>query len=76
MQGLPFPIITYQVITGNYSYYAVGFRNHRIITYQVITGNYSKKSGYISSRFIITYQVITGNYSNPHNSQKARENLK
>ena len=41
MQGLPFPIITYQVITGNYSCYPLwdGFRT--IITYQVITGNYS-----------------------------------
>ena len=34
-------IITYQVITGNYSEYAdLGYETG-IITYQVITGNYS-----------------------------------
>ena len=41
MQGFPFPIITYQVITGNYSIYSKRKRRFRIITYQVITGNYS-----------------------------------
>ena len=56
-------IITYQVITGNYS--GVGFLIFlgAIITYQVITGNYSLSSRHHSNKFIITYQVITGNYS-------------
>ena len=34
-------IITYQVITGNYSYYHNLKFDGAIITYQVITGNYS-----------------------------------
>ena len=34
-------IITYQVITGNYSILAVSMKPFSIITYQVITGNYS-----------------------------------
>ena len=34
-------IITYQVITGNYSYHSALSSLNRIITYQVITGNYS-----------------------------------
>ena len=34
-------IITYQVITGNYSVGAVLILLEKIITYQVITGNYS-----------------------------------
>ena len=34
-------IITYQVITGNYSVIAVKTLFQAIITYQVITGNYS-----------------------------------
>ena len=39
--GFTVPIITYQVITGNYSYtYLLRYDNF-IITYQVITGNYS-----------------------------------
>ena len=41
MQGLPFPIITYQVITGNYSGTSQFPFFYPIITYQVITGNYS-----------------------------------
>ena len=41
MQGLPFPIITYQVITGNYSNADDKNGLTEIITYQVITGNYS-----------------------------------
>ena len=41
MQGFPFPIITYQVITGNYSVLEKSYFPDRIITYQVITGNYS-----------------------------------
>ena len=63
MQGLPFPIITYQVITGNYSNMTNGVHWYEIITYQVITGNYSHKSAIFSFCSIITYQVITGNYS-------------
>ena len=34
-------IITYQVITGNYSHINISFSPFVIITYQVITGNYS-----------------------------------
>ena len=41
MQGFPFPIITYQVITGNYSVTSMNQTAAQIITYQVITGNYS-----------------------------------
>ena len=63
MQGLPFPIITYQVITGNYSYVLIGDDKKWIITYQVITGNYSSRSALSVIHSIITYQVITGNYS-------------
>ena len=36
-----FTIITYQVITGNYSTYSAPWSCPTIITYQVITGNYS-----------------------------------
>ena len=63
MQGLPFPIITYQVITGNYSWNDTSSIRPDIITYQVITGNYSRLAVSSKSRRIITYQVITGNYS-------------
>ena len=63
MQGLPFPIITYQVITGNYSAIFFYERGVRIITYQVITGNYSPDQRGCHPGSIITYQVITGNYS-------------
>ena len=42
MQGFPFPIITYQVITGNYNGF-IGLKHlAKIITYQVITGNYNE----------------------------------
>ena len=73
MQGLPFPIITYQVITGNYSWWSF-YRVHAdIITYQVITGNYSLGRWNEIGNIIITYQVITGNYSchrtAPHRTQ-------
>ena len=56
-------IITYQVITGNYS--LIGFLCclDLIITYQVITGNYSIQPCSRRHGCIITYQVITGNYS-------------
>ena len=63
MQGLPFPIITYQVITGNYSRITHRRIFTGIITYQVITGNYSFRSLVFPCSDIITYQVITGNYS-------------
>ena len=56
-------IITYQVITGNYSDLSVSITGSEIITYQVITGNYSFMSVSSLSDIIITYQVITGNYS-------------
>ena len=61
--GFTVPIITYQVITGNYSVLAEKFCKIEIITYQVITGNYSRKNIRILRMRIITYQVITGNYS-------------
>ena len=56
-------IITYQVITGNYS--DCHNKEHKavIITYQVITGNYSNFLKRLHGALIITYQVITGNYS-------------
>ena len=57
------PIITYQVITGNYSMSAAVGNSCAIITYQVITGNYSDHARADNLIFIITYQVITGNYS-------------
>ena len=56
-------IITYQVITGNYSQSVWESFIDEIITYQVITGNYSAHSGNRKGVCIITYQVITGNYS-------------
>ena len=56
-------IITYQVITGNYSFHIELFQCFQIITYQVITGNYSLSGICVSPIGIITYQVITGNYS-------------
>ena len=63
LKGIKFNIITYQVITGNYSGCASRFHHRGIITYQVITGNYSKIDKNINMKTIITYQVITGNYS-------------
>ena len=56
-------IITYQVITGNYSLSGICVSPIGIITYQVITGNYSSWRRNPESENIITYQVITGNYS-------------
>ena len=56
-------IITYQVITGNYSRSCKCYRLIVIITYQVITGNYSRTYLLRYDNIIITYQVITGNYS-------------
>ena len=56
-------IITYQVITGNYSLFRFPLLQLHIITYQVITGNYSISGVFYKLPIIITYQVITGNYS-------------
>ena len=56
-------IITYQVITGNYSQRSERLSAAVIITYQVITGNYSYDDELHITVAIITYQVITGNYS-------------
>ena len=56
-------IITYQVITGNYSPERHPQGTLAIITYQVITGNYSNLHPFPLDSHIITYQVITGNYS-------------
>ena len=63
MQGFPFPIITYQVITGNYNSSLHNIYDSWIITYQVITGNYNIWLFYERFNLIITYQVITGNYN-------------
>ena len=63
MQGFPFPIITYQVITGNYNELSAKERIMLIITYQVITGNYNPPLPGQTDKAIITYQVITGNYN-------------
>ena len=60
---VPLFIITYQVITGNYSMNGNAWKQRRIITYQVITGNYSAARFFCLQCRIITYQVITGNYS-------------
>ena len=66
-------IITYQVITGNYSIPCASCPRCHIITYQVITGNYSPQ--FVQSLFcsIITYQVITGNYSRQSVPQSQNE---
>ena len=40
MRALAFPIIPYQVITGNYDIEGVVKSGTKIIPYQVITGNY------------------------------------
>ena len=67
MQGLPFPIITYQVITGNYSRVLrlPFYRLH----YNIPSNNRELQHGamIIEDLEIITYQVITGNYSNLQN---------
>ena len=42
MRALVFPIIPYQVITGNYDKRCKELRVSNIIPYQVITGNYDK----------------------------------
>lgn len=40
MRALAFPIIPYQVITGNYDSSDTPSQGHKIIPYQVITRNY------------------------------------
>lgn len=40
MRALAFPIIPYQVITGNYDSSDTPSQEHKIISYQVITRNY------------------------------------
>ena len=62
MRALAFPIIPYQVITGNYDSTAYYNDTDKIIPYQVITGNYDFTVVSIVQREIIPYQVITGNY--------------
>ena len=42
MRALVFPIIPYQVITGNYDNRESNKVGDRIIPYQVITGNYDR----------------------------------
>ena len=42
MRALAFPIIPYQVITGNYDESLLWIHAGAIIPYQVITGNYDK----------------------------------
>ena len=54
-------IITYQVITGNYSWSNHQRQHHGIITYQVITGNYS---------FVIIQNKLIHNYNIPSNNRE------
>ena len=42
MRALVFPIIPYQVITGNYDIPRINDAEYCIIPYQVITGNYDR----------------------------------
>ena len=62
MRALAFPIIPYQVITGNYDADYLQHSDSAIIPYQVITGNYDMGLTLMSLNLIIPYQVITGNY--------------
>ena len=62
MRALVFPIIPYQVITGNYDVLHTNVATDVIIPYQVITGNYDRSESYRKCCYIIPYQVITGNY--------------
>ena len=62
MRALAFPIIPYQVITGNYDPQNRRNRQGLIIPYQVITGNYDITKLFPIACKIIPYQVITGNY--------------
>ena len=65
MRALAFPIIPYQVITGNYDGNNTELRIVDIIPYQVITGNYDIDKMIAKHDLIIPYQVITGNYDSP-----------
>ena len=62
MRALAFPIIPYQVITGNYDNGVLQSSILSIIPYQVITGNYDHINLFSKTPIIIPYQVITGNY--------------
>ncbi len=62
MRALAFPIIPYQVITGNYDGGVKYTDSVKIIPYQVITGNYDTFPLDVTIYHIIPYQVITGNY--------------
>ena len=62
MRALAFPIIPYQVITGNYDNTILLSIHVVIIPYQVITGNYDVNPPLYACLTIIPYQVITGNY--------------
>ena len=62
MRALAFPIIPYQVITGNYDPFPMILFKIPIIPYQVITGNYDDEGIVSEEDLIIPYQVITGNY--------------
>ena len=62
MRALVFPIIPYQVITGNYDAWLLLPTLQLIIPYQVITGNYDVMDAGSDGWHIIPYQVITGNY--------------
>ena len=62
MRALAFPIIPYQVITGNYDSAVLSWLFQYIIPYQVITGNYDTDRAFHFIIHIIPYQVITGNY--------------
>ena len=57
------PIISYQVITGNYNIITALSVFMIIISYQVITGNYNCTALNVLPLPIISYQVITGNYN-------------
>ena len=73
MRALAFPIIPYQVITGNYDGIKVFKKLTGIIPYQVITGNYDSICAVVKYGNIIPYQVITGNYDHikiVHNIKK------
>ena len=48
MRALAFPIIPYQVITGNYDVTVATCKRTAIIPYQVITGNYDFSQSVVS----------------------------
>ena len=69
MQGFPFPIITYQVITGNYSGWCRVPLCFFIITYQVITGNYSRVTTSIGTP--VDYNIPSNNRELQHDGIQA-----